>query len=99
MTKKDVIKILKELMPTLKSNYNVKKIGIFGSYSKETQNNYSDIDLVIYFNKPLGLKYINLVDFLENHLGKNVDIITEQGLKHIRVKRTSDSIKKDVTYV
>ncbi len=42
---------------------------------------------------------MDLVDFLENLLKRKVDVITEEGLKNIRLKNVSESIKGDIIYV
>lgn len=99
MNKDEIISILNDNLSTLKNKYGISKIGIFGSYSKNTQTDNSDIDLIIKFEKPIGLKYFELIDFLEEKLGKNVDIITEKGLEQIRIKSVSDSIRNEITYV
>jgi len=99
MDKYKIISILRDNISFIKNEYGVSKIGIFGSYSKKTQTETSDIDLIIKFEKPIGLKYFELIDFLEEKLGKNVDIITEKGLEQIRIKSVSDSIRNEITYV
>jgi predicted nucleotidyltransferase len=40
-----------------------------------------------------------LADYLENKLGRKVDILTPDGLKTIRVKQVAEKIKKSVVYV
>ncbi|SDC15966.1 nucleotidyltransferase family protein [Geotoga petraea] len=99
MDKYKIISILRDNISFIKNKYGISKIGIFGSYSKNTQTDNSDIDLIIKFEKPIGLKYFELIDFLEEKLGKNVDVITEKGLEQIRIKSVSDSIRNEITYV
>jgi hypothetical protein len=99
MDKYKIISILRDNISFIKNEYGISKIGIFGSYSKNTQTDNSDIDLIIKFEKPIGLKYFELIDFLEEKLGKNVDVITEKGLEQIRIKSVSDSIRNEITYV
>lgn len=99
MDKYKIISILRDNISFIKNKYGISKIGIFGSYSKNTQTDNSDIDLIIKFEKPIGLKYFELIDFLEEKLGKDVDVITEKGLEQIRIKSVSDSIRNEITYV
>jgi|SRR6056297_2060046 len=99
MNKYEIISILNDNLSTLKNEYGISKIGIFGSYSKNTQTKKSDVDLLIKFKNPIGFKYFELIEFLENKLGKKVDIITEKGLEQIRLKSVSDSIRNEITYV
>ena len=45
ITKNDILLKLKELKPTLHRVYDVKEIGLSGSFSDETFNDESDIDM------------------------------------------------------
>lgn len=67
----------KKIIPILKSN-NVEFAGIFGSYAKGTANKHSDVDLLVKFNKPIGLfKLVNLERKLSQALNKKIDLVTE----------------------
>ncbi len=100
------MKTLEEIKTTLtkhkeklKQNYKVKKIGIFGSYARGEQKEDSDVDLVVEFEKPIGLKFIELSDYIEKALGKKVDILTPAGIQSIRIKKVAEDIKKSIVYV
>lgn len=45
------------------------------------------MDIVVEFEKPIGLKFIELSDYIEKVLGKKVDILTPAGINGIRVKK------------
>ena len=63
-------------------SYGVKKIGIFGSFARNTQQEESDIDILVEF-EPEKLNYdgfINLAYFLEDNLERKVDLLTTDGL-------------------
>ncbi len=49
--------------------------------------------------KRIGLKFIELSDYIENLIGKKVDILTPGGIKSIRVKKVAEDIKKSIVYV
>jgi uncharacterized protein len=72
---------LKELKPILLRKYYVDKIGYFGSYSRNEQNENSDIDILVSFKKPLGWEFFDLQELLENELNLKVDLISEKALK------------------
>ena len=72
---------LRRLKPTLNKLYHVDKIGYFGSYSRNEQNKDSDIDILVYFRKPLGWKFFDLQEFLEKELELKVDLVSEKALK------------------
>ena len=52
----------------------------------------SDIDIVVEFERPIGLKFMELVEYMENLFGKKVDVLTKDGIKNIRVKNVSTEI-------
>lgn len=62
--------------------FGVERIGLFGSYVRGEQNSSSDIDFLVQFSR--GAKKIhNLVglgDFLEELMGKKVELITKESL-------------------
>ena len=64
-----------------------------------TDTEKSDIDLLVEFNRPIGLRFINLVDYLEDLLGRKVDVVTRDGLENIRVKKVAEDIHRTVIYV
>ena len=86
---------LKELKPVLHRKYFVDKIGYFGSYSRNEQNENSDIDILVSFKKPLGWEFFDLQELLENELKIKVDLVSEKALK----KQLRRVILKNVKYV
>ena len=72
---------LKELKPILSKEYSVERIGYFGSYSRNEQTIDSDIDILVYFSKPLGWEFFDLQDLLEKELKLKVDLVSEKALK------------------
>lgn len=95
LNKEKIISILKENVTFLNEKYHLKRIGLFGSYAKELQNENSDIDLVVDFDKPIGLDFVELGDYLERILNKKVDLITFEGLKNSKIKL----IGKEINYI
>lgn len=91
----DIEKKLKELKPILSETYFVEKIGYFGSFSRNEQNEKSDLDILVSFKKPLGWSFFDLRDLLENKLGLKIDLVTENALK----PRLKENILKDVKYI
>jgi|AVFP01.1.fsa_nt_gi predicted nucleotidyltransferase len=91
----DIENKLKELKPFLLQKYNVDKIGYFGSYSRNEQNQLSDIDILVSFSKPLGWEFFDLQDFLENQLKIKVDLVSEKAIK----EQLKQIILKSVKYI
>ncbi len=95
-TKEEIINILKKELSFLKEKYGVKKIGVFGSYSKEMQNEKSDVDILVKFEKPIGFfDFIMLEDYLTEKLKIKVDLVTEDALK----PTIRSYVMKEVMYV
>jgi predicted nucleotidyltransferase len=86
---------LKELKPVLYRKYFVKKIGYFGSYSRNEQKESSDIDILVSFRKPLGWEFFDLQELLENELEIKVDLVSDKALK----KQLRKIILNNVKYV
>jgi predicted nucleotidyltransferase len=72
---------LKALMPVLIARFNIKKIGIFGSFVSDSATPDSDIDILVDFEKTPGWEFFDLMEFLENELGRKVDLVTPNALK------------------
>ena len=99
LRKEAIIKLLRESYPYLADEYGVKRIGLFGSYARDTPTEASDIDLVVEFERPLGFKLIELSEYLEQLLGQEVDILTPTGIQGIRIPHIARSIEENVVYV
>ncbi len=99
LTQKEVIEILREKQLYLRDNFGVKKIGLFGSFAKGIAEEDSDIDILVEFRKPIGLKFMEFANYIEELLGRKVDILTLEGLNSIRIKKVGEDIKRGVSYV
>ncbi len=76
MIRKDqILNFLKQRLPSLKQNFKVKSIAIFGFYAREEQTEKSDIDLLVEFEALVGFfKFIKLDEHLSEKLGAKVEI-------------------------
>ncbi|HBR14816.1 MAG TPA: nucleotidyltransferase [Candidatus Omnitrophica bacterium] len=99
LTKKDVIHILKEEQGVLRQRFGVKRMAIFGSFATDTATGESDVDIFLEFEKPIGLRFMQLADYLESKLRKKADILTPGGLQGIRIKRIAEEIRRSLVYV
>jgi predicted nucleotidyltransferase len=73
---------LQKLYPKLKQKYGIVKLGIFGSYVRNEQQEGSDLDLLVTFEETPGLfQYIELENFISDALGIKVDLVMEDALK------------------
>lgn len=63
------------------SKYGVKKIGIFGSFAKDSQKKKSDIDVLIVVDNPKFDDYMDLKIMLEKLFKRKIDLVIEKDLK------------------
>jgi predicted nucleotidyltransferase len=82
LTSEDILIKIEENIQSIRK-FGVKKIGLFGSYSKNKQKIESDIDILVEFKK--GKKtfdnYMDLKFFLEDLFGYNVDLVVDEAVK------------------
>ena len=92
----NAIETLKRNEELIKQKYGVKRIGIFGSFSRGEEKEGSDIDILVEFEK--GRKtfdnYMDLKFFLVDLFHRKVDLVTVEALK----PQLKDSILKEVSY-
>lgn len=83
---KDSLLFLLEANGSKIRSYGVEELSLFGSFVKGVPNAQSDVDFLVNFN-PEQKNFDNFMDlsfFLEDLLGRKVEIVTHQSLnKHI----------------
>ncbi len=99
LSQSQVIKLIRENFDYLSSEYGITKIGLFGSYANSEFTEGSDIDLMVELQKPIGFKFLSLIEYLESLLGTSVDVMTKDGLENIRIKSVANDIKRNLIYV
>ena len=99
LTRQKILELLQAKSPYLAAEFGVSKIGLFGSYLKGQPDETSDIDIIVEFERPIGFRFFELVDYLEDLLGRRVDVLTPAGIQNIRIKRVAKNITESVVYV
>lgn len=99
MTRKTARTTLRANFDYLHASFGVKRIGLFGSFASGTAKKNSDIDLVVEFDGPIGLKFMEFSERLEKMLGRRVDILTPEGIRAIRSRTVMNNILRSVKYV
>jgi predicted nucleotidyltransferase len=96
-TLKKIKKQLETLKPLLKDKYQVETIGIFGSYTRGSQTEKSDMDVLVEFSRDAHIgffKFLELEEFLTKKLRVKVDLVTKNALK----PTMRDQILKETVY-
>ena len=89
----EVKAILKKHERELRERYGIKKIGIFGSYSRGEASEGSDLDILVEFEKPIGLfKFLELEEYLSDLVGVKVDLVSKKALKPHIGKRILEEV-------
>jgi predicted nucleotidyltransferase len=82
LTEEIILTKIEEKIEEIKK-YGVKRIGIFGSYSRNEQTETSDLDFLIEFNK--GQKtfdnYMDLKFYLEELFKRKIDLAVAEAIK------------------
>jgi predicted nucleotidyltransferase len=91
----DIKLILVKSKKSLKSKYKIKSLGIFGSYSRGEAKEESDIDILVEFEEPIGLEFIDLADELEQILNHKVDLVSKSGIRD----KYLQYVQKELIYV
>ena len=91
----EIKEVLEQLKPELALKYHVNSIGIFGSSVRDDFSSTSDIDILVDFNRPIGIEFIDLANYIESKLKRKVDLVSKNGIKqqYYRV------IEKEIVYV
>jgi len=99
MKKEKALQKLRENMDKIKS-FGVQRIGVFGSIVRGELKGKSDIDLVVEFQrgKATFKNVAGLVDFLEELFGREVDLLTPDGIESIRIEHVKEQIRSEVEY-
>ena len=91
----NIIDELKQLKPVLIEKYHVSMIGLFGSVVRTDFTASSDIDIIIDFNEPIGIEFIDIADLLESKLKTPVDLVSRKGIK----AKYFSAIETEIIYV
>ena len=93
----EIKRVLAENKEKIRKRYGVKILGIFGSWARGEESRTSDIDILCELERPIGLKFFELWDYLEELLGVKVDLLTTNAVKQKPL--LWKSIKEDLVYV
>ena len=81
MHARNIIQTLERELETLKSRFGVKSLGLFGSIARGDASADSDVDILVEFEAPSFDHYMELKFYLEELLGRSVDLVLKGSLK------------------
>jgi predicted nucleotidyltransferase len=98
LTQNEIINFLSDHKSNLKMEYNISKIGLFGSFARNEQNEQSDVDILLEFEpgtKNIYEKKTKLKEFLKTTFQRDVDLCREKYVKPY----VKDYLINEVIYV
>jgi predicted nucleotidyltransferase len=88
--------ILNKHKESLKEEYMIKEIGVFGSYIKNKEQEASDIDILVDFQNAVDLlTFVHLKNHLSDLLQVDVDLVMKKALK----PGIGERVLKEVVYI
>lgn len=77
MKREEIIRMLREHREELRQQFAVRSLALFGSVAREEAQDASDVDLLVEFDRPVGLLHlIGTQQHIEDLLGvKKVDLV------------------------
>jgi len=96
MNRDEILNCLREHRTEIGKRFAVARLGLFGSAARDELGDESDVDMLVAFEGPPTFAgYLALKHYLEQLLGRPVDLVTESGLK----PRVRSTVEKDLIRV
>lgn len=82
LNKKIIMKSIQDNLDEIK-RYGIRRIGVFGSFARSSENKKSDIDILVEFypEKKSFDNYMELKFFLKKILHRDVDLVIKDAIK------------------
>ncbi len=80
-TLQDTRRLLSQHRSQLATRYPIQRLALFGSFARNEATPDSDVDILVEFSQPVGLKFFELALELENLLHQPVDLVSRHGIK------------------
>jgi len=91
-----IMEKIREDMPYMRERYEVKSVGVFGSYVRGDNNKESDVDILVEFHEPPTLlEFVALERHIGELTGMKVDLVMRTALK----PGIGERILQEVVYV
>ena len=91
-----ILNLLNQHRDEFLKRFGARRLALFGSAARDELRDDSDIDILVEFEGPATFDgYFDLKTYLEQLLGRPVDLVTEKGLK----PRARRHVEKDLIRV
>jgi hypothetical protein len=76
-----VLDLIRQEWEGIHERFGVRRLGVFGSCVRGEAREESDVDILVEFDQKTFNNYMDLKFFLEDHLGRRVDLVIAEDLK------------------
>ncbi|MHB1381620.1 MAG: nucleotidyltransferase family protein [Thermoleophilia bacterium] len=80
-TKEEILEILEKASTELAERYGISYIALFGSYARGEQSEDSDVDILVEIAPSIGLRFVEVAEYLEQLLGVRVELVSTRAIK------------------
>src|SRR5258708_925108 len=78
----DILATLRAALPRLRQSWPIRSLSLFGSVARGDAGATSDVDVLVEFDRPIGLSaFLGLEDELTALTGRRVDLVSAAALK------------------
>ncbi len=96
MAKDNVLELLRAHREEIERRFGVRSLSLFGSVARDEATEDSDVDLLVEFDPPPTFdRYMDLKLFLEDLLGRKVDLVDAPTLR----ERVRPYVERDLIHV
>lgn len=80
--KDDLLTVLRNALPALHRDWPIRRLALFGSVARDDATETSDLDILVEFDRPVGLSaFLALETRLSALTGRRVDLVSRPSLK------------------
>ena len=91
--REEILKAIQQNNASLRK-YGVRRLGVFGSFARDEAGPDSDVDVLVELEKKTFRSYMGLKLFLEELLGRPVDLVLTESIK----PRLRETILRETVY-
>ncbi|MCG6659346.1 nucleotidyltransferase family protein [Halomonas campisalis] len=78
----ETLQLLQQRLPDMVREFGVRDLALFGSMARDEAEAGSDVDILVIFDGPATAdRYFGLQFYLEDLLGRPVDLVTDKALR------------------
>jgi hypothetical protein len=94
-SREELVDRLRAIAGPLRARWGIRIVGLFGSFARGEASGDSDVDLLVEFDRPLGLELADAAAEIEALLGRPVDLASRTWMR----QRLKDAIAAELVRV